>query len=73
MTRCSKRCKPSPLPAGLPIESARNHPTFKYRLEPGAQCELDEGHPGEDPDRHRNGSLIWWDPPAIFVDGERVR
>jgi hypothetical protein len=39
-----------------------------YRcLEPtGARCELDTEHRGP----HRNGLLIWHDPPVIFVGGE---
>jgi hypothetical protein len=31
----------------------------------GAQCELKHGHKGP----HRNGCLIWHDPPLLVVGG----
>jgi hypothetical protein len=65
---CPKRVKSSPLPPSFPLEAARSHPRFRYYLEPGAQCEHEEGHDGP----HRNGLLVWHDPPAVFVGGERI-
>lgn len=32
----------------------------------GATCELEQGHEGP----HRNGGLIWHDPPLLLVDGK---
>lgn len=60
---CPYRDKPFPLPPSLTVEAARTHPRYKYALEPGAPCELAEGHDGP----HRNGGLIWHDPPLYLV------
>lgn len=74
--RCGSKAPKTPLPAGFPVELARNHPDWKYALEPSARCELDDGH-GDGTDeydvarRHRNGGLLWWDPPIVLVGGER--
>lgn len=35
----------------------------------GAQCEHDADHEGP----HRNGLLVWHDPPIVFVGGEPVQ
>ena len=65
MARCANRCKPTPLPPSFPIEQARTHPRYRHRLEPGAQCEHEADHDGP----HRNGCLVWHDPPRIVVGG----
>lgn len=64
--RCSNRDKPWPLPPSLTIAAARTHPRYRHHLEPGARCELDDGHDGP----HRAGCLLWNDPPVIYVGGE---
>jgi len=64
--RCSKRDKALPTPPSFPLDRAAVHPTYRHRLEPGAQCELAAGHDGP----HRNGCLIWHDPPRIMVGGK---
>jgi hypothetical protein len=64
MSRCAKRCPKPSLPAGMTMETAALHPRHKHLLEPGAQCELEEH--GEDV-AHRNGGLVWWDPPKLVV------
>lgn len=73
--RCTSRAPKTPLTPSLEIEKARLHPLYRYCLEPTAQCELDHGHGDGTVDhdvarRHRNGELLWWDPPVVFVDGE---
>lgn len=73
--RCTTRAPKTPLPPSLEIEKARTHPTYKYALEPTAQCELDQGHGDMTGEydvarRHCNGELLWWDPPIILVGGK---
>jgi hypothetical protein len=74
VSRCSSRAPKTPLPPSFTVEAAKTHPTWKYALEPTAQCELEPGH-GEGTDehdvarRHRNGGLLWWDPPIVLVGG----
>ncbi len=63
--QCENRCKPDPLPAGFPVEKAAGHPSYRYLLEPGAQCEHDAGHDGA----HRSGGLSWWDPQRFQTVG----
>lgn len=62
--RCENRCKPDPLPPSFDPERAAGHPSYRYLLEPGAQCEHERGHDGA----HRNGLLAWHDPP-LFTTG----
>lgn len=72
MTRCPSHAPKTPLPPSFTIENARAHPQWKYALEPSAQCELESGH-GNGTDeydvarRHRNGGLLWWEPPIVIV------
>lgn len=68
MIRCENKYKNPPLPAGMPVEAARNHPRYAHLLIPGAQCtlELDHAEP------YRDGGLIWHDPPLLLVDGQPV-
>jgi hypothetical protein len=40
--------------------------TYRCLTPDGAQCELEDAHAGP----HRNGLLIWHDPPVIFVGGK---
>lgn len=68
MNRCPKRDKPEPLPPSFPIERAREHPRYRHTFAPTVQCELERGHDGP----HRNGGLVWHDPPLLFVGGVRV-
>lgn len=71
-SRCSSRVPKTRTPDGWTVEQLRQHPTYRYYLEPGAQCELPAGH-GDGTDshdvarRHENGGLKWWDPPIIEV------
>lgn len=72
--RCPKRCKVDPIPPSMTIVAASQHPGFRHLLEPGPQCELEQGHgdgTGEHDEarRHQNGGLQWWDPPIILVGG----
>jgi hypothetical protein len=72
--RCSSRAPKDALPPSMTIEAARSHPRYRYYLEPQAQCELEDGHgagTGEHDERrrHRNGCLLWWDPPIVVVIG----
>ncbi len=66
---CEKRCPNPPVPAGTPLAVARSARGLKHLTTPGAQCELEHGHDGP----HRNGLLVWHDPPAVYVGGERLR
>lgn len=66
MSRCPKRCRAEPTPEGMPLDVVAVHPRYAYRLEPGAQCELELEHDGP----HRNGGLIWHDPPIVYVADE---
>lgn len=77
MAQCPTRAPKTPLPPSFEIDKAQTHPYWKHALEPTAQCELEAGH-GEGADeydverRHRNGELVWWDPPIIMVGGEPI-
>lgn len=73
--RCPSRAPKTPLPQSVTIETASTHPTWKYALQKSAQCELDQGHGDGTTEhdvtrRHRNGELVWWEPPVTFVDGQ---
>lgn len=70
--RCPKRVSPPRTPDGMTVEQIASHPTYRYALDPQAQCELDSGHgqnahPHDLARRHRNGGLTWWDPPIVEV------
>jgi hypothetical protein len=73
VARCPYRCKnPTNPPMSMPLETVREHPSYKHLLEPGAQCEKEEGHGQDAPEhdearRHGNGGLLWWDPPIVVV------
>jgi hypothetical protein len=76
VSRCPKHCKPDPIPPSMTIEAAAHHPGLHHLLEPGAQCELEPGHGDGTPEhdearRHRNGGLVWWDPPLFAVGGRQ--
>jgi hypothetical protein len=66
--RCSSRAPKTRTPEGMPVERCAAHPTFRYRLEPTARCELELEHDGP----HRNGGLIWHEPPLLLLDGAEV-
>ena len=54
------------LPAGLSVQVAETHPRYQHLLIPGAQCTLEDEHEGP----HRDGGLIWHDPPKLVVGAE---
>lgn len=58
---CAKRAAQPKIPEGFSVEACTTHPTYRYLLDPGARCELDDGHPGP----HRAGLLVWHDPPIV--------
>jgi hypothetical protein len=71
--RCSKTSPQPKIPDGVPMESARAHPLWKWYLEPGGCCILEDGHDG--PHRVRppgQGGLVWHDPQLLVVGGDVV-
>lgn len=70
--QCASRAPKTRTPDGWTVEQLQSHPTYRYHLEPTARCELDAGHgavdgPHGEARRHRNGLLVWWDPPIFEV------
>lgn len=63
---CTSRAPKDSPPQGFTNESAKLHPLFKHLLGKGAKCELADQH---DPP-HRNGTLLWHDPPLLLLDGK---
>jgi len=66
--RCTSTCPVRPTPEGMPIETVRNSPRYRHLLEPGARCELEEGHEG----RHASAPLYWWSPPIVVTIAKRM-
>jgi hypothetical protein len=70
--RCSSRAPKAPLPPSMTVETARLSPAHRHLLEPTAQCELPARHGARTAEndiarRHRNGGLLWWDPPIVEI------
>jgi hypothetical protein len=61
--RCPYRVAATRAPDGWSNEAQASHPTYRHYGDPQAQCEHDAGHEGP----HRNGSLVWHDPPVVIV------